>query len=253
MNVLIVEDEQLAALKLQKALNQIQPEIEILSIEESVSGVVKWLENNPDPDLMFLDIQLADGVSFEIFKTIKKPIPVIFITAFDEYTLQAFRLNSIDYILKPFNTEDIKRALEKFDQVQSKRNYKENLEAVMQSMQERFQKNYKSRFFVKQNSNLHSIPTEEVSHFESQEGLVVLINNMERKFAIDYSLEDLEKCLDPDLFFRANRQVLINFSAIKSMKPFGQSRIQVHLKNKSIEPFLISRARTKDFKDWLDR
>lgn len=252
MKVLIIEDETLAALKLIKSIETANPNVEILATLESVSEAVDWLQNKPQPDLLFMDIQLGDGVSFEIFEEINLSLPIVFVTAFDQYLLKAFKLHAIDYILKPFNVNQVKEALSKYTSI--KKNFSgPEMSHLISELKNHFQKNYKSRFFVKQNNALHSVPIEEINYFESSEGIVTLVNNVNRRFVVDYSLEDLENCLDPNQFFRATRQLLIHFTAIQKMSAFGQGRIQVQLKNSTLKPFLISRARTKDFREWLDR
>jgi DNA-binding LytR/AlgR family response regulator len=249
MKVLIVEDDPHASLRLSALLNKIDASISILGICQSVKETSEWLKTKEYPDLIFLDIQLSDGISFELINISKIDCPIIFVTAFDNYAIEAFKVNSIDYILKPYTTKDLKKAIDKYKDLYSKKDFIID-EQVIAELKNLFTPNFKSRFFAKINHTVYSIATEDILYFSFEDNATILVNNENRSFVIHYSLDALEGYLDPKLFFRISRKFIIKIDSIKKMNMSSKSRIEVVLKNNAKE--YVSRAKTKDFKTWLD-
>ena len=251
MNVLIVENELPAADKLIGILNRIDKSVNVLGVVETVEETINRLQEILKPDLILMDIQLDDGLCFEIFETIDIEIPVIFTTAYDEYTLKAFKVNSIDYLLKPIEEESLKAALSKFKKLYSgndpfKRDFKQLLYE--------FRNQYKSRFLIKIGSKFRSIPVGEISHFHICERSVFLKDYQGQDYGIDYSLEQLENMLDSRKFFRINRDCIVNINMIKLMNSYSSSRLQLTIKgHEKDDLFVVSRDRVADFKRWIDK
>lgn len=248
MNILVVENEIPAADKLIGMLNKTDKSINILGVCESVEETINRLQEQPQPDLILMDIQLDDGLCFEIFETIKVDIPVIFTTAYDEYTLKAFKVNSVDYLMKPVDEESLKAAIEKYKKLYANNDpFKRDFKQLLYE----FRSQYKSRFLIRTGEKYRSILTSEVSHFCIRERNLFLTDNQGRDFGIDYSLEQLEKLLDPRKFFRINRECIIHINAIATMLNYSSSRLKLTLKNK--DEFIVSRDRVAGFKKWIDR
>ena len=251
MNILIVENEKPAADKLVRLLMKIDKSVTILGIIETIEETINRLQEIPLPDLILMDIQLDDGLCFEIFEAAKIDIPVIFTTAYDEYTLKAFKVNSIDYLLKPIDEELLKSALAKFvklyaDKDPFKRDFKQLLFE--------FRNQYKSRFLIKIGEKYKSVPAKEISHFHINERNVFLNDNQGKDYGVDYSLEQLEGMLDPHKFFRINRECIVNIEAISLMYSYSSSRLQLTLKEKEkCDLFVVSRDKVTEFKRWIDR
>ncbi len=253
MKVLIIEDEITAVNKLKRLLKQVDPEIDILNAIESVEASVNWLIENPSPDLIFMDIQLTDGISFEIFDSKKIETPIIFCTAYDKYAIQAFKVNSIDYLLKPYEKEDLENAINKFKKISDKKSHEleENIEAVIKFFnQEKEIK--KTRFLVKVGKKLNSITIEKISHFYTEDKLAYLVTHENKRYPVDYSLEALEISLPGNDFFRINRQYILSHKTIKTVESeFGKIFVELNVPTKNI--LTISRDRVSDFKRWLDK
>ena len=251
MNILIVENEMPAAEKVIGILQRIDKSVNILGVVETVEETINRLQDMPRPDLILMDIQLDDGLCFEIFETIDVEIPVIFTTAYDQYTLKAFKVNSIDYILKPVEEESLKAALLKFKKLHVvndpfKRDFKQLLYE--------FRNQYKSRFLVKIGSKFRSIPVGEISHFHICERSVFLKDCQGQDYGIDYSLEQLENMLDTRKFFRINRDCIVNINMIQLMSSYSSSRLQLTIKGQDKDDiFIISREKVSDFKKWIDK
>jgi DNA-binding LytR/AlgR family response regulator len=251
MNILIVENEMPAADKLVMLLQKTDKSINVMGVVETVEETINWLQEKPRPDLMLMDIQLDDGLCFEIFETINVDIPVIFTTAYDEYTLKAFKVNSVDYLLKPIEEESLKAALLKFKKLYAdidpfKRDFK-------QLMYE-FRNQYKSRFLIKIGNKYKSVPVGEISHFYICERSVFLNDSQGKDYGIDYSLDQLESMLDSRKFFRINRECIVNINMISVMNSYSSSRLQLILKNADQnEIFVVSREKVSEFKKWVDR
>ena len=248
MNVLIVEDEIPAAEKLERYLKKYSADIQVLQTTTSISETSEWLKGNQSSlDLIFMDIQLTDGLSFEIFNRISVEKPVIFITAFDEYAIDAFKVNSIAYLLKPITFMDLSSALQKLDQM--KKQLGDN--TLNEVVAELSQKQYKSRFMVKVGEHIRSIKTGEIQLFYAEGRTVYLINADQRKFIIDFKMEDLEDMLDPKEFYRLNRTFIININAIDEVLVYSNSRLKVLPKIGFDKEMIVSRDKVSDFKDWL--
>jgi two-component system response regulator LytT len=250
MKIAIIEDEALAAERLEKLIKELTPEAQIMIKLQSVAGSVEWLKDNT-PDLIFLDIQLSDGVSFSIFDQIKNNIPVIFTTAYEEYAIRAFKLNSIDYLLKPIRANELRQSLEKFQTL--KKPASPNFEQLLKMLQNK-EESYKKRFMVKYGQVLQKVEVEDIAYFYAMEKSVFLTTFKNEMLAIDYTLDKLLPIVDPKKFFRINRKMIINIKAIKRMYAYSRSRIKLDLtppEPKKIEA-LVSIERTTDFKNWID-
>lgn len=252
MNILIVENEVPAADRITKLLKTIDNSITILGVVESVEEAINRLQIKPEPDLILMDIQLDDGLCFEIFETISVETPVIFTTAYDEYTLKAFKVNSVDYLLKPVEEDLLKLALEKF-----KKHYfidKDPFKRDFRQLISEFKNQYKSRFLVRIGEKYRSVTLSEISHFHINERNVFLCDNQGKDYGLDYSLEQLQSNLDPRKFFRINRECIVNIDSIALMYSYSSSRLQLTLKNfEKSDLFIISRDKVTGFKKWIDR
>ena len=257
MKIIIVEDEYLAAEGLEMMLKKYDPSILVLEKLDSVVASVHWFNNNPAPDIAFLDIQLADGLSFEIFEQVKITCPVIFTTAFNQYAIDAFKVNSIDYLLKPFGVDDIKKAFEKLKILRGGEvtpSALPDIVAMQRVMLSLTQKQYKSRFMVKVGDHLSAISVEEVTYFYSENKITWLKHSNGRKYPIDYKLEELDTLLSPERFYRLNRTYIVALDSIKDVIAYSNSRLKVLLKDPpDKEDILISREKVQDFKNWLDQ
>jgi two-component system response regulator LytT len=253
MKVVILEDETLAADKLENALKEIEPNIDVRARLKSVSSAVEWFNNNPHPDLIFSDIQLLDGLSFELFAQIKTEKPVIFTTAFDQYAIKAFDVNSLDYLLKPISNEKLEVALAKFKNRQPKVlpnsvDYKELAKLIKGDQAE-----YKSRFMVRLGQKIIAIPIEKVAYFFSENKLTYIFTKDGKKYPADQPLDELIDLLDPRIFFRANRQFIITFESIAEIHPYFKGRIKLTLTPNTTEEVVISSERSPEFKKWIDQ
>jgi DNA-binding LytR/AlgR family response regulator len=250
MNILIIENEKPAADKIVRLLNEIDISLVILGVIETVEEAINRLQEKPKPDLIIMDIQLDDGLCFEIFETINVDTPVIFTTAYDEYTLKAFKVNSIDYLLKPIEEESLRSALKKYNKI-----YADNdpLKRDFRILLNEFRNQHKSRFLVKIGNKYRSVPTREISHFHICERSVFLNDYQNKDYGIDYSLEQLQSILDSRKFFRINRECIVNIDAITQIYRFSSSRLQLTLKDKpKNDLFVISRDKVREFKKWVD-
>ncbi len=252
MKILVIENERPAADKIIKLLKKIDKTVTVLGVIETVEEAINRLQDKPEPDLVLMDIQLDDGLCFEIFEAIPVDIPVIFTTAYDEYTLKAFKVNSVDYLLKPIDEESLKAALEKFNKFYftNKDPFKRDFRQLLHE----FRSQYKSRFLIRTGEKYRSVTTGEISHFYINERSVFLCDNQGRDYGIDYSLEQLQNMLDPRRFFRINRECIVNIDAISLMYSYSSSRMQLTMKNQQKdELFVVSREKVGEFKSWVDR
>lgn len=250
MKTIIIEDEKLSAEYLSNMLQRIDPEIEIIATFDSVKKSIEEFQNGIEADLLFVDIHLADGLSFDIFTKIQLDIPIIFTTAYDDYAIKAFKLNSIDYLLKPIGKEDLKQAIEKFKK-HSNFQPNKNLEDLSQ-LYLQLNKQYKNRFMVKIGESIISIKTDEIIHFIAEDGVVLLVNNLNKRYTIDYTLDQLENMIDPNLFFRINRKVIISLNSIQKVATYFNSRLKINSNQLDEDSCIVSRDRVNDFKKWLD-
>lgn len=252
MKVLIVEDEQPAARRLKQLLEEKRPGLQALGPLESVEAAVKWLRANPEPDLLFLDIQLADGLSFDIFRQVAVQAPAIFTTAYDQYTLNAFKLNSIDYLLKPIDPDELEQALEKFGRLFGRRQAW-GPEAIRDIIQAFTRPAYKERFMVRAGQQLTYIRAEDIFYCYSEDGLAFAQMGSRKRHPIDYTLDQLEGLLDPRDFFRLNRKVIAHIQSIRKVEPYFNSRLKLELEPTAPFEIIVSRGRVIDFKNWLDK
>lgn len=251
MNIIIIEDEKPSARRLQRMLESLDMETEVMlhSVEESID----WFQNNEHPDLIFLDIQLSDGLSFEIFETVDIKSSVIFTTAYDEYALQAFKLNSIDYLLKPIDDEDLKKAISKFkERIPKKQSVNLDFEDIKKLLVNPIEREYKKRFSVKVGQHLKLINIDEVECFYSENKGTYAFTNEGRNYLLDSTLEHIETELEPQTFFRVSRKFFVNINAIKDMISYTNSRLQIKLNTFNEQEIIVARERVKDFKDWLE-
>ncbi len=253
MRVLILEDEALSAKRASQLLREFDPTIEVTEILESIEEAVSWLSKNPEPDLLLLDIHLSDGLCFRIFERITVNSPVIFTTAYDQYALQAFKVNSIDYLLKPLDKTELQNALIKYRNLNAARGgiSLADIRKIEENMLS-FSKKYKHRFLVKYADTILYKNVEEVAYFYADDKVVFLVTLEGRKYLIDYNLESLEELLDPHLFFRINRKIIARIQSIQKVKTLLSSRLQVFLKPAFEQNTFVSRERSPDFKIWLD-
>jgi DNA-binding LytR/AlgR family response regulator len=252
MKVLIVEDEPLSAEHLIRTLNKIDTNIQVVKTLDSINNSVKFLSQESELDLIFLDIHIADGNSFEIFSKINIDIPIIFTTAYNEYAIKAFKLNSIDYLLKPIGLDDLKNAIAKYNKLKNsnqKNFHSEKIENAISILT----KNYKSRFLVKLGETISSIKSEDITFFIAEDGITLLVNKEGKRYPVDYSIDALEALISPDSFFRINRKVLVNIDKIQQVHTYFNSRLKLAIKCLDEDDAIVSRERVSDFKLWLDR
>ncbi len=257
MKILIIEDEAPAFRRLQQLVLEVIPEAEIVDVIDTVQDSVTWFKTQATPELIFMDIQLADGLSFEIFEETEVNCPVIFTTAFDEYTLKAFKVNSIDYLLKPVKKEELANSLQKLQKLKStlSNSNESDHKPVIAELLQAFKQNnnpYKSRFLVKLGERLISLSEEEIAYFYAEDGCVLIKTKNEQKFTIDHTLDELEKILDPHVFFRLNRQFIARFQAIEEIHNYFKGKLAVSLSPAWKEHIIISREKAPIFKNWLN-
>lgn len=244
MKILLIEDELPAARQLTKLLQTQQPGCTILDTLDSVESAVKWLQTLPAPDLIFMDIQIADGLSFDIFRQTDVTAPVIFTTAFDQYAVQAFKVNAIDYLLKPVDPDELQKALERVRQ--------RSAPADLQNLVRYFQKEpYKDRFLVKTGQAMSFITTGEIAFFRSSDGLTQAFTANGKKYFVDHTLDELDRLLDPRHFFRVSRAVTLRADAIRKIHPHLNGRLKIDTEPAAPEEVFVSRERAGEFKAWL--
>lgn len=249
MRVIIFEDEKLASERLIQLLKQITPEAEVLTSIKSVEAGILWLQNHDEPELIISDIQLLDGTSFEIFEQVKVNCPVIFTTAYDDFAIKAFEVNSVDYLLKPIQKEKLEKAIDKYEN--QKGNSSElNLEKIQELLQG--EPTYKSRFLVKLGQRIKAIPVEKIAYFYSRDKLTYLVGFDGQKLPVDQTLEELDTLLNPTHYFRVNRKFLVHFDAVSDIHPYFKGRVKLELEPTIHEDIVVSSEKTPVFKKWLD-
>jgi DNA-binding LytR/AlgR family response regulator len=248
MRVIIIEDEKLSADHLVHLLQKIDPALVVVGRFETVKQSIQAFENEVEADLMFVDIHLADGISFEIFAVHEIDIPVIFTTAFDEYAIRAFKLNSIDYLLKPIGKHELRFAVDKFKKVKKDR-YAQLIEDLGKHYRQEEQ--HKNRFMVRMGDQIVSVKTEDIAYFISEDGVVLLCMKGGKRYIIDYNLEQLEGLINPKDFFRINRKVLIQIGSIEKVSSYFNSRLKIATAYLDEESSVVSRERVAEFKVWL--
>lgn len=254
MTILLLEDEYPAAERLQRLLQQADPTAVVLGVVRSVADGRQWLATHPAPDLILADIQLTDGLSFEIFEHVGLSSPIIFTTSYDEYAIKAFRVRSVDYLLKPVKLAELKGALAKYHDLRaafSPLESSQRLERLLDSLP-LSGRTYKSRFLVASGQQLLPLEIGQVAYFISRNELTTLVTHDGRRFVLDYTLEQLEKLLDPAQFFRANRQLLTHLGAVRRLHPYFNGKLKLDLHPEASEELLVSREKTPHFKAWLE-
>ena len=250
MKCIIIEDEAPAAKRLKRLLADSSVDFEILATLDSIESSVAWLDKNISPDLIFMDIHLADGYSFEVFNQVEIASPVIFTTAYDEYALKAFEVNSIDYLLKPVDEKKLERSIEKLKRLKGEPGNQVNIEELIKSFN--VKKAYKSRFLIKLPERLITVEESQTAYFMASGKLVLLTTRDNRHFPVDQSLDELESALDPTRFFRINRQFIAGFDSIKGIYPFFNGKLKVELEPRQKDNVFVSRVKAGAFKRWLD-
>jgi len=252
MKALIIEDEVLAAQSLQKLITEVAPDTEVIATLQSIEESVAWFDENPMPDLVFMDIHLADGSSFAIFEQVQITCPIIFTTAYDEYALKAFEVSSIDYLLKPINRSDLTRAMNKFNAlVGEKSNNNEAIDALMRQIG--MKKNYKSCFLVPERDKLIPLATANIAYFYIDTKTVKAITLDEHTYYMSQTLDDIMLQLNPDDFFRANRQFIVSRKAVKDLTIWFGNKLSLNLSVKIPEQIIISKAKVSEFKNWFSK
>lgn len=249
MKVIIIEDERPAAEKLMLLVAACNDTAQVLTVLGSVQAAVEWLQENPLPDLIFMDIQLTDGLSFKIFEHVKVDCPVIFTTAYDDYWQQAFEYNSIDYLLKPVHEEKLAATFKKYESI--KTYFAGNFRQLMQYHLDPSAEKIKKRFLVKRGIDYVAVKVEDIAYFYAVHKLVCMVDKNGQKFILDKSLADLEKEIDPAVFYRANRKYLVNITAIKKIKTYPKSKLLLEVDPAVEEEVIISQENVSDFKNWM--
>ena len=252
MNILLIEDEAAAAKRLNELVFIAEPSAFVLATLESVASTIQWLKNNNSPDLIISDIQLADGICFDIFKQIPVSVPVIFTTAYDEYTLKAFKLNSIDYLLKPVDIEELRFAFAKYHSLKQSDDTRMN-EKLLNLVTQIKNDNYRSRFLIKEADKLLTVGEDKVNWLQADGNLVYLCTDTGQKHMIDEPLDELEQTLAPVSFFRLNRQYITRIGAIDSIHNHFNGRLKINLKHSTDKEIFVSREKASLFKKWLNK
>lgn len=247
MKVIIIEDEKPASQKLIRTLSQCDEPVDVLGVLGSVQASVQWLQENGQPELIFMDIELSDGTSFQLFDKVTILCPVIFTTAYDDYWQEAFEHHGIDYLLKPIKQEKLNLALKKYDKL--KQYFAANLKQLQAA--QKASPAYRKRYLVKRGTDYVSIRIEDVCYLYATHKLVCMVDNKGQKFILDESLSDIEKELDPAQFFRVNRKYLINLTAIKKIKAYSRSKLQLEVEPAVNEEIIISQENVSNFKEWI--
>jgi DNA-binding LytR/AlgR family response regulator len=250
MKVAIIEDEPLAAEKLERYLLKYNSDIQVISKLVSIEEAVLWIDSHQEEiDLFFMDVQLIDGLSFEIFNKVNVSKPVIFITAFDEFAIDAFKVNSIDYLLKPILFTDLSKALKKLETLRSQFLGEINVSHAVKNMTNTV---YKNRFLVRLGNHIHSVKSEDISFFFAEGRDAYLVAENRKKYMIEYKLETLEELLEPKSFFRVNRTFIVNINAIEDVLVYSNRRLKLTLNQNIDKEIIVSREKVADFKQWFE-
>lgn len=250
VKTLLIEDEQPAARQLSKLLGQLEPPLEVVAVLDSVASSVQWLCTEPAPELVFMDIQIADGLSFDIFRQVELKAPVIFTTAFDHYAVQAFKVNAIDYLLKPVDPVELDQAVQK---VRERRAQSADVSLNLELLGQLFkrEKAHKDRFLVKSGAHLIFILAGDIAYFRSSDGLTQAFLTDGKKYFVEHSIEELERLLDPRDFFRISRGMTLHVNAIRKISPHFNGRLKIEVQPVFNEEVFVSRDRVQEFKAWL--
>ena len=251
--VLIIEDEKPAAEWLQQLILKLGYDIKIATVIDSVRGAVEWFRQNSAPDLVFMDIQLADRLSFQIFEQVKVPCPVIFTTAYEEYAVKAFKVNSVDYLLKPIALDELEAAFQKFlNQAKKEETVQPVTLDLLNKVREMLRKQYKTRFVIKVGEHLKSIPVEDIQFFYSLDKATFLCTSDFKTYIVDYSLDRISEMIDEHRFFRINRKYILSNQSIADIVFYSNSHLKIKLKKPDEESIIVSRDKVPAFKEWLD-
>jgi len=258
MKIFIVEDEELAVKKLQKTLHAIDANLEVTGTADSIAAAVEWLQTNERPDLILMDIELADGQSFEIFNLIEVKSPVIFTTSYDEYALKAFKVNSVDYLLKPIQKDELEAAISKFQQMKENFQGGKTADVQISSLVKELQqtlhnKDFRKRFLVKHSQKLISIEVDRIAYFFSDDRLNFFKSTDDKKYVIDYTMDEIEQMLDPEQFFRINRAFIVSIKSIDQIHEYFGNRLKLNLKPIIDKEALVSREKVASFKDFMGK
>ncbi|HEX7902380.1 MAG TPA: LytTR family DNA-binding domain-containing protein [Chitinophagaceae bacterium] len=260
MKVLIIEDEELAVKKLRKTLASVDATAEVVGVADSIRSSVNWLETNPTPDLILMDIELADGQSFEIFDKTEVKSTVIFTTSYDEYALKAFKVNSVDYLLKPVQKEDLQVALDKYKNLKNIYGGKNsdstplNVDSLVKELQQKLQpKEFRKRFLVKHAQKLVSVEVDEIAYFYSDGRLNFFKTSDNKKYVVDYTMDELEEMLDPEKYFRISRSFYVSVNSIDQIHDYFGNRLMLNLKPVVDKESIVSREKVTDFKKWMGK
>jgi len=254
MKILIVEDEELAVKKLQKNLLSVSDSAEIVGVTDSIKTTVEWLQENPHPDLILMDIELADGQSFEIFNLTEVRSPVIFTTSYDEFALKAFKVNSLDYLLKPVQKEELQAALNKYQKLKVSSEGNLNLDNLVKELQQKLKpKAFRKRFLVKHAQKLISVEISDIAFFYSDGRLNFFKTNDNKKYVVDYTMDELEDMLDPEIYFRISRSFYVSIDSVEKIDDYFGNRLILGLKPAVDKEALVSREKVTDFKNWLGK
>lgn len=249
MNAIIIEDEKLSADHLSNLLKKADRNIQVIAIYDSIRSSIEAFRNGTKADLLFVDIHLGDGLSFEIFSEIQVDTPIIFTTAYNEFAIRAFKLNSVDYLLKPVGFDELKSALDKFNRI-NRRNWPVMLDNIVSSYH-LMNKQYKNRFMVRLSETIVSVKSADISHFLFEDGIVLLVTGTNNQYPVDFTLDQLETMLDPTEFFRINRKVIVGINSIRKTGSYFNSRLKITAPLLHSDHSVVSRERVNDFKVWL--
>ena len=254
MNILIVEDEDLAVKKLQKTLAVVDPSANVVGVTDSIKGTVEWLQESPSPDLILMDIELCDGQSFEIFNLTDVKTPVIFTTSYDEYALKAFKVNSVDYLLKPIQKDELQAALNQFRKLIENKNADINIDSLVKELQQKLQpKDYRKRVLVKLAQKLVSIEVDDICYFYSDGRLNFFKTRDNKKFVVDYTMDELEGMLDPGKYFRISRSFYVSIDSVEKIDDYFGNRVILGLQPVVDKEAIVSREKVTEFKKWMGK
>ena len=254
MKALIVEDENLAARRLKTLILELRPEWDAGNRTDSIEDTVGFLSNHL-VDIIFLDIQLSDGISFEIFNRVAIKAPIVFTTAYDEYAIKAFKVNSVDYLLKPLDKSELENAILKFESLRKQEAVPQQVydQTLMQNLLNQLTSNYKERFVIKIGEHIKTVPVDNILYFISLEKVTYLIANDGKRYIVDFTLDRVEEMLNPKFFYRINRKMIIHDQSIEDIVSFSNSRLKLFLLHCDNRDTIVARERVSDFKSWLDR
>jgi len=250
MKVIIIEDEIAACENFIYLLHQINPEIEVIKTLDSVRSAIHYFQNNDEVDLIFMDVHLGDGIAFDIFEEVAISTPIIFTTAYDQYAIKAFKVNSVDYLLKPINKEELRNAIAKFEENSASIQDIKKIQKVLIEIKQQ-NKTYKTTFLVHQRGSLIPLKTEKIAFFNIDSGIVKGTTHSSESFIMDQKMEDLISEIDPSLFYRVNRQFIVQRTAIKKINYYFNGKLTLTVSPKFIESIIISKAKSTHFKEWM--